>query len=307
MPIQDFNILHVEDDYTDALLIRELIKDSPHQGTFIITHVSSLREALKEMQDGKYDAILLDLNLLDISGYDNIMAVRDENPDMPIVVLSGLDSDSAALEAIDHGAQEYVIKGQCTGRTLRHAICSSIKRKIVERKFYKEANHDELTGLANRRFFLDYLSMTLEKANRWKRTETLMFIDLDKFKAINDTYGHDAGNFALQIAAERMKDNLRKGDMVCRYGGDEFTILLDNRCDDSRDVATHIAEKLITALNQPFEFNGQQINFSASIGIALYPDHSTDATSLIKTADKAMYTSKKNGGTEYYFATTAAA
>jgi diguanylate cyclase (GGDEF)-like protein len=297
-----FHILHVEDDYTDALLMRELINDSPHQGVFDITHVDSLRDALNKMKSGDYDAVLLDMNLRDICGVDNILAVKDENPDMPVVVLSGVDSDSAALEALDCGAQEYIIKGHCNGRSVRHAICSSIKRKAVERQFYKEANYDELTNLTNRRFFMDYLSLTLEKARRWKRTETLMFIDLDRFKDINDTYGHDAGNFALKTAARRMKMTLREADMICRYGGDEFTILLDNRANDSQDVAAHIAKKLIEALNKPFEFNNAEISFSASIGIALYPDNGIDNTSLIKSADMAMYKSKNDGGTGYYFA-----
>ena len=302
MAINGFRILHVEDDYTDALLMRELINETPHQTIFDVTHVDSLRDALNQMQSAQFDAVLLDLNLKDVTGNDNILAIKGENPDIPVVVLSGLDSDSAALNAIDCGAQEYVIKGLCTGRTVRHAICSSIKRKAVERKFYKEANYDELTNLTNRRFFMDYLDMALDKSRRWERTETIMFIDLDHFKPINDTYGHDAGNFALKTAAKRMKNTLRETDMMCRYGGDEFTVLLDNRADDSQEIAGHIAQKLINALNEPCEFDGQPITLSASIGIAMYPCHGNNAASLIKSADLAMYEAKKHGGTGFEFA-----
>lgn len=294
-------ILHIEDDLTDALLMRELIQEPAMVCKYDISHVDCLRDGLALMQTEAYDVVLLDMNLRDVSGFDNITAIRDENPDIPIVVLSGTDNDSYALEAIDYGAQEYLIKGHCTGRSVRHAIRSSIKRKAVERRYYHQANYDDMTKLTNRRFFKDYLDMTLVKARRWQRTETLMFIDLDKFKCINDTFGHDAGNYTLKIVSKRMKNLLRQEDVVARYGGDEFLIVLGNRTGDSYAGAGLVAHKLIEKISAPFEYNGNMINVSASIGIACYPDHAENSEDLIKAADQAMYKAKGTSNRYMYY------
>jgi len=295
-------LLHVEDDAVDALLVEEFLYQSANQNNFDIVHVDSLKNALTEIRDNGYDAILLDLDLKDISGIDNVRAIKEQNPDLPVVVLSGLDNDSAALEAIDQGAQEYIVKGHCNGKLIRLAIHSSIRHKAVERQLFKQANYDDVTGLPNRRLFKDYIGRALSKAKRWERNEIVMFVDIDNFKEVNDTYGHDAGNALLCEVAVRMTDALRASDIIARYGGDEFTILLDDRSEDFRSAAGAAATKLLYAFNDPFLYDGHAIEFSASIGIAAYPDSGEGCKELVKNADKAMYQAKEAGGGQFRFA-----
>lgn len=295
-------ILHVEDDSTDALLMQEILHNEVGLNQFDIVHVDSLKDALKELCHKGYDAVLLDLNLSDVCGVDNVDAIKEENPNIPVIVLSGVDDDRTALQAIDRGAQEYLVKGHCDGKVIRLALHSSIKRKEVERRLFKQANYDDLTGLANRRMFEEYLERTLAKASRWKRDETIMFIDLDNFKQVNDALGHAAGNALLKEVSIRMTSLLRSSDIVARYGGDEFIVLLDQGSSDLLSGARQVATKLVYALNAPFEYAGRQISCSASIGVAFYPDSGKNYIELMRSADQAMYQAKQAGGAQYKIA-----
>ncbi len=295
-------VLHVEDDSVDALLTQEILHDEVGMNQFDVVHVDSLKSALRELGRKGYDAVLLDLNLKDISGIDNILAIKEENPEIPVVVLSGMDSYKSAIEAIDNGAQEYLVKGHCDGKVIRLALHSSIRRKSVERRLFKQANYDDLTGLPNRRLFQDYLERAITKAKRWDAHEIVMFVDLDNFKDINDNFGHDVGNAVLKEAAIRMTSTLRSSDIVARYGGDEFVVLLNDRSEDFQSSARQAATKLVYAFNAPFEYGSNVIQFSASIGITAYPLAGDDYSSVINSADKAMYRAKKNGGAQFQFA-----
>lgn len=302
MGIQPIRVLHIEDDATDALLMHEIIKGDGNAGQFAITHVQCLKAALQEMRQTMYDAVLLDLNLTDICGIDNIKALVDQDPDLPVVVLSGFDSDDIALKAIEHGAQEYLVKGHGDGQVIRFAIRSSIQRKAMERRLFRQANYDDITGLPNHRLFKEYLERTLARARRWKRSESLMFIDLDDFKAVNDRLGHEAGNHVLKETAARMLETLRGSDMVARYGGDEFVILLDDHSDDLHYACSFTASRLLKRLAEPVHYKDQMISVGASIGIALYPEAGEDPAALLKSADNAMYLAKKEGGCQFCFA-----
>ncbi len=295
-------ILHVEDDATDAMLTHEVLRNELGTHQLDVVHVDSLKSALEELRGVGFDAVLLDLNLRDISGLDNVKAIKEQNPDLPVVVLTGVDSDITALEAIESGAQEYLVKGHGDGRVIRLAIYSSIRRKAHERKLYREANYDDVTGLPNRRMFQNYVERALQRAKRWKRNETIAFIDLDHFKRVNDTLGHEAGNAMLREAALRMKNTLRETDIIARYGGDEFVILLDDHSPDVKSVAGQVVTKLLYVFNEPFQYQGHAVEFSASIGVAVYPFAGRTYASLIKSADVAMYQAKKAGGHQFRFA-----
>lgn len=296
---ENIKILHVEDDDKDAELVKAILFDSIASGLFDILRVDSLKSALKEIINSHFDAIILDLHLKDISGMDNISAIRSQNPDLPIIVVSGVDNYKEALNAIDHGAQEYVIKSHCDGKILKLAIYSSIKRKAFERKLFKLANYDSLTGLANKKMFQDYVEKSIEKAVRWNHSEILMFMDIDNFKEINDKFGHDAGNMLLKEVSNRMINVLRSTDIASRYGGDEFTILLDDRTYNPLKTAKAVATKIINSFSKEFSYDNDKIKFSASIGISVYPDCGVDYNSLIKFADSAMYEAKRLGGNQY--------
>lgn len=168
---------------------------------------------------------------------------------------------------------------------------SSIKEADQKIKFY--ANHDALTGLLNKNQFENMLNHTIDSSIRNNKKFALFFIDIDYFKDINDTYGHNVGDMLLKNVASLFQRILRKEDIIARIGGDEFSILVEN-FKDEKDVLT-IAHNLNNAIREPIVIDGHSCEVSFSIGIALYPIHGTDKVSLIKNADLAMYEVKKNG------------
>lgn len=178
-----------------------------------------------------------------------------------------------------------------------YALCG-ISTDITERKDIEEhmqhmAQYDALTHLPNRALFDDRLRQALASAQRNQKNMALMFIDLDKFKPVNDTFGHAVGDLLLKDVALRIQDCLRESDTAARIGGDEFVILLPS-IEATQDAGV-VGEKILYALNQPFELAGHTLKISSSIGIAVYPDHGGDTKQLVKSADIAMYHAKQNG------------
>jgi diguanylate cyclase (GGDEF)-like protein/PAS domain S-box-containing protein len=174
----------------------------------------------------------------------------------------------------------------------RHvAVISDItERKRGEEIVWRCANYDELTGLPNRRLFIDRLKQTIGSAARHKNCMAVLFIDLDEFKPVNDRYGHQAGDELLKQAASRMALCLRDEDTVARQGGDEFVVMLATIPNEHGALA--VAEKLLAALHDAFQIDGNAINIGASIGVAVYPKHGETAEQLLENADVAMYAAK---------------
>lgn len=175
------------------------------------------------------------------------------------------------------------------------------RRKQSDLKIWKQANFDQLTGLANRNLFRDRLDQALIHCNRSESKVCLMFIDLDRFKEVNDTLGHDVGDKLLQEAAKRLMSCVRSEDTVSRLGGDEFTVILQDLTDVK--YTKTIAQKLLDILTTPFLIEGHHAYVSGSIGITIYPDDGDDVKALLKNADTAMYQSKSAGRDRYQFFT----
>lgn len=177
------------------------------------------------------------------------------------------------------------------------------EKKDAEQMIWRQANFDQLTGLPNRRMFLDRLGEEIKKSRRSGLPMALLFLDLDDFKCVNDTLGHDAGDLLLCQVADRLRECVRESDTVARLGGDEFTLILPNLTDP--DHVGAIAQKILTRLSAPFMIGDDAANVTASIGIALYPADADDAESLLRKADQAMYRSKKGGHGRYEVAAPA--
>jgi diguanylate cyclase (GGDEF)-like protein/PAS domain S-box-containing protein len=156
------------------------------------------------------------------------------------------------------------------------------------------AFHDPLTGLPNRRLFLNLLDQAIDHATKNQQSLALMFIDLDRFKSVNDTLGHSCGDKLLVAVAERLGQSVRRSDIVSRLSGDEFAILIT--CMDQVDQLEALAHKLIAAINQPFMIEAQSIEMRISVGISLFPSEAVSAEDLLGHADGAMYQAKKAGG-----------
>ena len=179
-----------------------------------------------------------------------------------------------------------------------------IGRDITERKRTEEmiehmATHDSLTGLPNRVMFHAHLPLAMAQAHRNRRKMALMFLDLDEFKNVNDTLGHDAGDQLLKSVAERLLQNLRKSDVVARMGGDEFVILLSGIT--HMENVEKVTKKIFDSFQRAFTIEEHELHITASIGIAIYPDDGQDADTLLKKSDMAMYKAKKYGRNNYQY------
>jgi diguanylate cyclase (GGDEF)-like protein/PAS domain S-box-containing protein len=173
------------------------------------------------------------------------------------------------------------------------------ERKLAEEKIAHLAHYDYLTDLPNRALFVDSLVHCIAMARRNSFKTAVLFLDLDGFKKVNDTLGHDAGDLLLRSVSKRLKATIRASDTVARVGGDEFIFVLNEIGSDEN--AALMANKIIIALSEPFELKGQQCHVGGSIGISIYPDASTDTETLIKQADNAMYLAKQSGKNTYKF------
>ena len=174
---------------------------------------------------------------------------------------------------------------------------NELKTKSIELDY--QAHHDALTGLPNRTLYYDRVDQAIQKAKRLHKKFMLFFIDLDHFKEVNDSLGHDAGDKVLLDASKRLESSIRAEDTLARLGGDEFTVLLEN-IEQVQDISP-VAQKIVEAFREPFIIDGHKIYLSCSIGISSYPDDSSDANDLLKFADNAMYKAKNEGRDNFQF------
>ena len=252
---------------------------------------------------------MLDHTLPASYGFDTFISVRMHAPRVPIILLSRANDEDLAVRALQHGAQDCLVKSRTDGSSICKSIRYAIERHRVmagleetRQQEYMMAYFDSLTGLPNRQLFLDRLSQSLSHAQRYTQKVALFFLDLDGFKDVNDSMGHDCGDELLKVVALRLKDCLRKSDTVARLGGDEFTCILPN-IKNRRDVAI-VANKIINALTTVFEFNGQSVYISASLGVSIFPNDTEDMQTLIINSDRAMYRAKKAGKNNFQFFST---
>ena len=201
------------------------------------------------------------------------------------------------------GFYDYIFVPALDEKGVVEAIAGTARniteRKVMEDQNWHEANYDLLTGLPNRRFFLDRLEHDIKIAARNGSITALLFVDLDHFKEANDQYGHDAGDLLLRLVTERLRSCVRETDMVARMGGDEFTIILQNLVNTK--YVELVAGKILTELARPFQIFNNAIHISVSIGITLSPQDAGTPEELIKNADQAMYMAKHAGRNRFCF------
>ncbi|MEM8546900.1 MAG: GGDEF domain-containing response regulator, partial [Pseudomonadota bacterium] len=284
-------VLVVEDNDADVEMVTLSLRRA--DSGINITAVPTLSQAKEVLDERSFDIALLDLSLPDSYGLGSIKELQRASETLPIVVLSGDDSEHTALSAARLGVEDYVAKGDFIGapfvRTLRYAI----ERKKGEQRLRDLADYDQLTRLSNRQRFNRQLLKAVGHAERSGELMALLFIDLNEFKAVNDTLGHHAGDELLSQVAVRFRSCVRSGDLVGRLGGDEFAILAEaitNPYD-----AEVVAQKIIESLQQPFILGGHAVTIGASVGISLFPHDAQDAEELLTRSDVAMYQAKRSG------------
>jgi diguanylate cyclase (GGDEF)-like protein len=294
------HVLLIEDNPGDAMLFRSLVDDAGPRSLWL-EHVTTLRGGLERLQRTSFDAIITDLHLPDSDGLETLRELVAAAPDVPLVVLSHCDDDPFALELLKHGAQDYLIKGQSDGPLILKTIRYAIERKESDQHFAFLSHYDKLTGLANRELFRDRLHQAMSRAERAGKLVALLFLDLDRFKSVNDTLGHLAGDELLVEVAARLKTCVRRSDTIARLGGDEFTIILEGL--DAPVDAEIVCRKIIKSLEAPLLLRNHEIYVTTSIGVTFFPTDDNDLNGLLRNADAAMYRAKEEGRNKFHLFT----
>jgi len=297
--LEKFHILLVEDSQSDASLFEKSLSKVA-ANNFEIQRVENLRSALRVLGENEFNIVFLDLSLPDTTGFNGLLSIQNMAPKLPVVILTANEDENLALAAVGQGAQDYLFKDKADGLTIRRAMRYAIQRKNLEELLITRAYFDPLTGLANRALFENRLSVILARKSRSGDGVGILFLDLNRFKQVNDVFGHAMGDQLLKNVAQRLQKSVRAYDTVARFGGDEFALLFDG-IKQAGDCAK-IAQKIIQKISRPYVISNQTLDIGVSIGIALcLKDESNTCEILLKQADEAMYAAKQSEQSDYEF------
>lgn len=269
---------------------------------FTVECVAGYEDAVEVICQHAHDVYVVEYKLGERTGLDLIREAIYHGCKIPLILLIDKSDRGVDTEAIKAGAADSLVRDQINATLLERSIRYAIERKRADERVAYLAQYDSLTGLANRSLFKELLTLALARAERNGKHVALMFLDLDRFKVINDSLGHDGGDQVLKVVAERLRSRMRKSDTVARLGGDEFTVILEGI--GTVQDATNVAQELLQIVSQPIMVQDQELFVTPSIGIAVYPQYGKDAETLIKNADRAMYRAKRQGRNTYRFYTT---
>lgn len=285
--IAKFPVLIIEDDPKELEKLTTAVES--------VARVSScdrLELALVCLRETSFDVVLTKLSLPDARGLDAVTRVQRARPESAIVVVSEIEDDEMAIQALRFGAQDYIHARTTSAQQVVRSVRFSRERKFVEEQLTELAHYDGLTGLANRMTLRDRISVCLAKARRHQERCALLYIDLDFFKPINDTYGHEVGDVVLQQVAARMRVAVREYDTVARLGGDEFAVLLEEL---EQETPAEVAERVLKQIRLPITVGSEVLEVGASAGLAIYPQDAETIDALVRCADRAMYQAKAKG------------
>lgn len=299
-------LLLVDDDELDRMAVvrvlrnPKLVKD--------IVHANTAVRALKLFDESTFDIVLLDYRLPDMECLDVLSQITQHtDKHAAVVILTGMeDNEIIEKNCIFAGAQDFLLKKELSERHLtkalihaqaRHALASKLIDTHKRLKYLAE--NDPMTGLSNRYYFEEHLRGAIQRAHRLNFQLGLVYLDIDNFKLINDSLGHDSGDQLLQIIAQRLLEVVREGDVVCRLGGDEFAIIVHDL--ETETSVGALAQRVIERVREPILLNNVEQFITCSIGIATYPRCATTAEDMLKRADLAMYQVKREGRNGFHF------
>jgi two-component system, cell cycle response regulator len=296
-------ILIVDDQPTNVRLLEQMLGAA---GYTCVTVTLDPRAVCELHRKNRYDLILLDLQMPGMDGFQVMESLRETESEgyLPILVITA--QPGHRLQALTSGAKDFISKpiDLLEAKTRIHNMLEVrlLYRQLQDsnQKLKSMALHDALTGLPNRQLLLDRIPLAIAHARRNKSTMALMYLDLDGFKQVNDTLGHDVGDSLLSMVAARLVAAVRQEDTVARMGGDEFVIACWGL--GKTDGAERVAAKIIKAVSRPYNIQGHSVNISASVGVSVYPTHGDDAQTLMKSADLALYDAKHAGKNNYVIA-----
>ncbi|AMK78076.1 diguanylate cyclase (GGDEF)-like protein [Methylomonas methanica] len=296
VPQSSPRILVADDDRA----MRFALQDVLEKDGYLVDLAGTGRQAVTLCERQMADLILMDAMMPEMDGFEACRKIRalPHGADVPILMITALENEHSVELAFSIGANDYIPK-PIHFAVLRKRIAHLLEASLTQRTLNRLAYHDPLTDLANRTQFIQRLTSVISNDTDKSLLHAVLFLDLDRFKLTNDTLGHDVGDQLLKTAAERIQGCVRREDVVSRFGGDEFTLLLENIA--NQQVAAAVADKIRIAIAHPFVLMGQEFYISSSIGISLYPADGTDSGLLIKHADTAMYRAKEQGNTYCFY------
>lgn len=287
-------VLIVEDSEADTELLLDQLRRAGYDPAWERVETAEAMSSALDRQE--WDIVIADYTMPQFKGIEALGLLQERDLDIPFIMLSGTIGEDVAVAAMKAGAHDYIMKNN-TAR-----LVPAIERELNEAKIRREfrraqeriqylAYYDPLTDLPNRALFTDRLEQAVLLGHRDKHCFALMLMDLDRFKIINDTLGHHAGDRALQQVAARLKKCLRESDTVARMGGDEFSVLLPTTSHE--DGAVVVAHKILEAIAKSFQIEDRRFQIGISLGIALFPEHGDEVDALMRAADIAMYEAKR--------------
>jgi len=288
-------VLVVDDDRSTCNALRFTLQ----RDGFRVEEAGDGAQAVAMLERISPDVILMDAVMPVMDGFTACEEIkqRQQTRAIPVLMITALEDNTSVERAFAAGASDYIPK------PIHFAVLSQRVRSIIdanraERHIRRLAYNDSLTGLPNRTLFIDQLSRRLERARMDSESIAVLFLDLDRFKYVNDSLGHDVGDRLLAAVAQRIRRVVRQADCVARLGGDEFTVALNAA---SGPAAAAAAQNICRTLGHPFQVDGHEIFVAASVGIALFPQDGPDVGTLLKHADMAMYRAKKDGSGFRFF------
>lgn len=301
-------VLYVEDDSSIRDLVTFVLGQKFPELTLLAA--ANGQEGLALYEAKRPEIVLTDILMPVMDGIRMAREIRKLDREARIIILTASSDTKRLLEAIDVGVNQYVLKPIDTEKlqaAVEHCLAGlRLERQLRERDEHirQMAYSDSLTGLPNRELFNELLHQSLAQANRHRRPLAVLFLDLDRFKMINDSLGHPVGDQLLQMAARRLRECCRReGDIVARRGGDEFIVLLPE-LDDLQEPA-RVAQKIVDAFARVFVLQEHELFISTSVGVSVFPHDGRDSETLIRNADLAMYRAKEAGRNRYNLYTPA--
>lgn len=291
--VSELRVLLLEQDSRVVSALRRQVRHLTGASGVSFQPVAKLSAALAHLAGHKFDTIVIALNFSDGDVLDAMRDLQTIEHGLPIIVLTPGPDEPALAAALAAGADDYIESGLEDGALLLKTLRYAIERKHTSRHLAFLAQFDKLTGLANRELFRDCVQQAVRRAAHSMRLVAVLSLDVDRFKSVNERYGHGAGDELLVTVAYRLSASVRKGDTIARTGSDEFAILLED-LNDPREVEP-LCQKILSGLSEPIFVRGEEISVTASIGVSFCPGDAADVAELMRKADNAMYRAKKEG------------
>ena len=289
-------ILIADDDRSMRVALQNVLVNDGYE----IESVSDGVEVVKRCEKNMPSLILLDALMPNMNGFDACKKIRmlAGGKHVPILIVTALEDEGSIEQAFDSGATDFIPK-PVHFAVMRQRVSRLLKASRAEVHVRELAYNDSLTGLPNRTMFIDQMNKLIKKVRPQSQMLAVLFLDLDRFKNVNDTLGHNVGDMLLKQVAERILSCVRSVDTVSRLGGDEFTLALDGIEDSS--VVANIADKICKRVGESYSFSGKEVYVTASIGISLHPNDGEDIGELMKRADTAMFKAKERGDSYLFY------